>query len=88
MAIVNTSPCAKISFNAIGKFLPGKEYILQGFLAQRVFWGKGKAALCEIALCESYFSTKVQTWGKNFSKVNFLSIFSSYGLVKWGKLQV
>ena len=39
------------------------------FLAQRGFLVKEQVALCVIALCESYFSNKVQTWGKIFFKV-------------------
>ena len=37
--------------------------------------------LCEIVLCESYFTTTVRYWGKFFSKVHFLGSFqvmSSY----------
>ena len=53
---------------------------VQGVPAQRVFWGKETIALCEIALCGSYFSTKVQNRGKKFFKVHFLGIFSNLEL--------
>ena len=47
--------------------------MIQGVLAARGFWGKGKTVRSKSVSNEELFSTKTPKRGKNFFKVHFLA---------------
>ena len=57
-----------------------------GFSCKRRFWGRGTGSLREIALCESYFSTKLQTWDKTFFRSPIFDLFFNLGPSKMRKI--